>query len=71
MNAADFSDARIDAVRSGEALTPDERSFLISDTARMEECTHTEQELAAMTDTELMEVAYSAWVDYTRSMGMF
>ncbi len=64
-----FTDERIDDVRSGRTpLTTEERSFLIEDTPRYEECDHTGDELAAMTDAALMGVAYGVWADYVRCM---
>ena len=64
-----FTDERIDNIRSGGALmTAEERAFLIEDTPRLEECGHTGAALALMSDAALMDVAYSAWVDYARDM---
>lgn len=61
-----FQDDRIWAVQAGAALTPDERAFLLEDTPKFEECSYSRDELAAMTDANLMSAAYSAWADYCR-----
>jgi hypothetical protein len=61
-----FEDERIWAVQSGAELTPEERVFLLDDTPRFEECTHSVEELSAMNDADLMSAAYSAWADYCR-----
>lgn len=64
-----FTDERIDDVCSGRTpLTAEERAFLIEDTPRYEECGHTSDELAAMTDVALMSAAYGVWADYVRCM---
>lgn len=64
-----FTDEQIDDICSGRMpLTDEERAFLLADTPRMEECTRTEDELALMSDADLMSTAYSAWADYTRHM---
>lgn len=63
--AADFDDAFIDDVRTGRLqLTAAEREYLVTDTTRFEECSHTEAELRAMTDAELIWAAYWVWADY-------
>lgn len=61
-----FGDDRIWAVQAGAPLTPEERAFLLEDTPRFEECTRTNDELAAMSDADLMSAAYSVWADYCR-----
>ena len=61
-----FEDERIWEVQGGAPLTSEERSFLLEDTPRFEECTRTREELEAMTDAELMNTAYAAWADYCR-----
>lgn len=43
-----FGDDRIWAVQAGAPLTPEERAFLLEDTPRFEECTRTNDELAAV-----------------------
>ena len=63
-----FTDERIDDIRSGALMTAEERTFLIEDTPRLEECGHTGAALALMSDAALMDAAYSAWVDYARDM---
>ena len=66
LTPAHFTDARIADIEGGASLTEEERSFLIEDTARMEECSYSEDELRGMGDKKLMATAYSAWVDYCR-----
>lgn len=61
-----FGDERIWAVQAGAELTPEERAFLLEDTPRFEECAYSADELAAMSDADLMSAAYSAWADYCR-----
>jgi hypothetical protein len=61
-----FDDERIDAVRMGAALTPEEREHLVTDTPSFEECAHTEQELRAMDDATLMTACMWVWADYCR-----
>lgn len=69
MNAEHFTDERIDEICSGHSpLTDEERAFLIEDTPKLEECSHTQDELAAMSDADLMRTAYRAWEDYVRCM---
>lgn len=64
-----FTDERIDDIRSGHTpLTDEERAFLLADTPRFEECNYTEDELATMSDSDLMSAAYGAWADYARCM---
>lgn len=63
-----FGDERIFAIQAGAPMTAEEREFLVTDTPRFEECTHTEAELRAMSDKDLMSTAYSVWADYTRFM---
>lgn len=64
-----FTDEKIDDITSGRApLTDEEREFLLSDTPRYEECTRSREELAAMSDQNLMSAAYSVWADYAKSM---
>ena len=64
-----FTDERIDDIRSGRApLTEAERSFLLEDTPRFEECGYAETELMAMSDDALMSAAYGVWADYARGM---
>lgn len=66
MERMTFDDARIDAVRMGAPLTPEERAYLIEDTPTYEECTRTCDELAAMSDADLMTTAMWVWVDFCR-----
>lgn len=66
MDIMAFNDARIDAVRSGAPLTPEERAWLLDDVPRFEECTRTQEELVAMNDATLMTYAVSVWTDYCR-----
>ena len=61
-----FTDERIDAVRGGAALTSAERTWLIQDTPRFEECQQSTSELEAMSDATLMSVAMRVWADYCR-----
>lgn len=61
-----FEDERIWAVQAGAPLMPDERAFLLAGTPRFEECTHSADELASMSDADLMSAAYSVWADYCR-----
>ena len=66
MERSVFGDERIWAVQAGEPLTQTEREFLLADTPRFEECAHSREELAQMSDAALMSAAYSAWRDYCR-----
>lgn len=67
MNAAHFTDEKIDAIRGGKLrLTPEERAFLLADTPRFEECDYTAEELAGMDDAALMRACYCVWADYVR-----
>jgi len=69
MKVEHFTDERIDYICSGRSsLTADERTFLLEDTPRFEECSHSKDELAAMSDASLMSAAYRIWADYARSM---
>lgn len=68
MDVNHFNDERVNEVMSGAALTPEERTFLILDTASFEECELTQSELAAMNDASLMSVAYGVWADYANSI---
>lgn len=61
-----FEDDRIWAVQAGAPLTTDERAFLLDDTPRFEECTYSADELAEMSDADLMSAAYAVWADYCR-----
>lgn len=61
----DFDEVRIDDIVSGRVpMTAFERDFLCSDTARFEECQHTEAELRVMSDKDLMNTAYWVWAEY-------
>lgn len=66
MGRLSYTDARIDAVRMGATLTDAERADLLEPTPRFEECSHTHDELAAMTDADLMTAAMWVWHDYCR-----
>lgn len=69
MNKLDFTDDRIDDILSGRSpLTEDERAYLLEDTPRFEECHYKADELAGMSDADLMGAAYSVWADYVRCM---
>lgn len=65
MNPMHFGDERIDQIRMGSsALTPEERQYLVTDTPTFEECQHTEEQLRAMSDPDLMTSAYWVWAEY-------
>jgi hypothetical protein len=68
MTAEHFTDARIEQIQSGlGVLSTEEREFLVTDTARMEECwPEREEDLRKMADSELMSFAYRCWADYAR-----
>jgi len=67
MNAAYFNDELIEDVTSERRrLTNEERTFLVEDGIRLEECSATPEELQAMNDKDLMNTIYSAWSDYVR-----
>lgn len=68
MELRDFEDWRIDEVRRGAPLTKEERTFLVEDTPRFEECSNTSEELSAMSDSDLMSTAYRVWADYVSCM---
>jgi hypothetical protein len=65
-SAAHFTDERIAQIQTGECvLSAEEREFLVTDTARMEECwPEREEDLRKMSDSELMSFAYRCWADY-------
>jgi hypothetical protein len=65
INITHFDEVRIDQITSGAVpMTVRERAFLVSDTARFEECCHSVDQLGAMTDKDLMNVAYGVWAEY-------
>lgn len=67
MNAAHFSDEQIEEITAGRlALTTEERAFLIDEESHMEECSASREECEAMSDADLMNTIYWAWVAYTR-----
>lgn len=66
MQILHFTDERINEIHKGSPMTSEERSFLLTDTPRFEECTHKADELASMTDSGLMHAAYGVWADYAR-----
>lgn len=67
MNAAHFSDERIQEIETGTVpMTPEERAFLIEDTKSMEECRYSMEELKAKDAKALMNAAYWTWMDYCR-----
>jgi hypothetical protein len=66
MDRLSYTDERIDEVRMGAPLTDAERADLLEHTPNFEECSHTREELAAMTDAELMTTAMWVWADYCR-----
>ena len=60
-----YTDFDVPAVLGGKPLTPAERAFLIRDTPTFEEGMHLkEADLAALSDAELMRIAYRVWADY-------
>lgn len=66
MKRLTYTDERIDAVRMGAPLSEAERADLLEHTPTFEECSHTREELAGMTDAELMTAAMWVWTDYCR-----
>lgn len=69
MDKPEFSDERIDDVRSGRSpLSAEERAYLIEDTPRFEECSETSDDLAKLSDPDLMSAAYTVWADYVSCM---
>lgn len=64
-----FTDDRIDDIRSGRSpMTTEERAYLIEDTPRFEECSDTAEDLAKLSDPDLMSAAYRVWADYCSCM---
>ncbi len=62
-----FDEVRIDDIVSGQVpMTAAEREFLCTDVPRFEECTHTRDELRAMSDRDLMNTAYFVWAEYAQ-----
>ena len=61
-----LTDERIDQICSGAPMSTEEREFLLEDTPRFEECWHTKDELAGMSDSDLMRAAHQCWWDYAR-----
>jgi len=70
ITVAHFTDVRIEQIRSGlGVLSTEEREFLCTDTARMEECwPEREEDLRKLSDSELVAFAYRCWADYARCM---
>lgn len=66
MKRLSYTDDRIDAVRMGAPLTADERADLLEHTPNFEECRHTREQLAKMSDADLMTTAMWVWADYCR-----
>lgn len=66
MERLTYTDERIDEVRMGAPLTPEERADLLEHTPSFEECSQTRDELAAMSDADLMTTAMWVWHDYCR-----
>ncbi len=66
MDILHFTDERIEEVYDGEALTVEERQFLVDDTYTFEECSFSKRELSAMTDIELMSTCYGIWAEYAK-----
>lgn len=66
MDRLTYTDDRIDEVRQGAPLTADERADLLEHLPGFEECSSTREELAAMSDADLMTTAMWVWVDYCR-----
>ncbi len=66
MKRLTYTDERIDEVRGGDPLTPEERADLLEHTPDFEECSHSREELAAMSDADLMTAAMWVWHDYCR-----
>lgn len=64
----EFTDQRIDDIRNGASMLPEERTFLLEDTPRYEECGYSTDELGAMSDQDLMATAVGVWADYVRCM---
>lgn len=65
MNIAHFTDSRIAEIHEGTlSMTPEERAFLIASTPGFEECDRSADDLAAMSDAELMRAAYGVWADF-------
>jgi hypothetical protein len=64
-NPSHFTDERIAKVQQGAPLTTEERTFLLEDTPRFEECSAEEAaQLPMLSDSDLMQVAYRVWADY-------
>lgn len=69
MKLSHFTDDVISDLRLGNRpMTTEEREALCVDTVKFEECSNTEAELRAMSDSDLMTAAYYVWVDYCRSI---
>lgn len=68
MTVEHFTDARIEQIQSGMGvLSTEEREFLVTNTASMEECwPEREEDLRKMADSKLMSFAYRCWADYAR-----
>ena len=60
-----FDDDRINRIMAGGAMADPERGFLIKNIPKFEECQNTTEELAAMSDQDLMRTAYGVWRDYS------
>lgn len=66
MKRLTYTDDRIDEVRNGAPLTAEERADLLEHTPNFEECSHTRNDLEAMSDAELMTEAMWVWQEYCR-----
>ena len=66
MKRLTYTDVRIDEVRQGGQLTAEERADLLESMSTFEECSNTPEELAAMSDADLMTTAMWVWHDYCR-----
>ena len=66
-----FTDERIESILAGSPMTDSERSYLLETVPAFEECSQSAEELAAMSDRDLMTASRYVWTDYARGMGMY
>lgn len=66
MKYTDFTDERIEEILGGAPMTVAERAFLVGDTPRFEESSMRPEDVARLSDAELMRYARGVWCDYAQ-----
>lgn len=57
-------DLKCNGFGSNRTLSADERRAIVEYMARFEECSYSQQELSAMTDSDLVNAAYFVMAEY-------